>query len=70
MNPAFYGAAFNPLDRLKQGDVQLGSLFVQMHASLIICAVQRGHMHVVSENGMNYVRITEEGLRELAREAP
>lgn len=62
MNPAFYGAMANPLQRLAQGDVQLGSLFVQMHAALIICAVQKGDMHVVKgDDGKLYVRLTDQG---------
>lgn len=65
MNPAIYWLMNYPAERIKQGDVQLDSIFVQVHAPLIICAVQRGHLHVVSEDGKNYIRFTEEGLKHL-----
>lgn len=67
MNPAFYACIFSPLERILQGDVELHSIFVQMHAALIICAVQKGDMHVVTENNKNYVRITDQGKESLLR---
>lgn len=68
LNPAVYGSLFDPLSRIANGDIELGSLFVQLHAALIIRAVQDGDIRVVQcDRGdgrgvRNLVVLTESGM--------
>lgn len=52
----------DPVSRIADGDVALGSIFVQMHAAPIILAVEAGYMRVVVKDEKKYLELTEEGI--------
>jgi hypothetical protein len=62
----FEAAISDPLGRIARGDVELGSLFVQMHAARIIWAVQEGWMAVQKRGERAFVVLTNTGRRKWA----